>query len=118
MRTSPMHILPLYAYIGCRPIHMPIMRGYCTRIGELESELPSKSSEFNVATAELDSTDCHLRLAEDAASLRWEQVQKQTPQFQEMEAARFAAESARAAPDSTIQLPTTLELSLWGEVCQ
>lgn len=46
-----------------------------THIGELESQLASKSLEFDTATAELESTQCRLRLTEDAASLMQEQVQ-------------------------------------------
>lgn len=50
-----------------------------TRIGKWESKLPSNNSEFDVATAEIVSTEPRLHLAKNAPGLMWEQVQAQGP---------------------------------------
>lgn len=59
----------------------PTLSSGNTRIWELESPLAWKNSEFDAAAAELESTEPHLRFAEDGVSLMLDQVQSQEPQL-------------------------------------
>lgn len=55
---------------------------------------------------ELKSTECLLCFAEDAASLRREEVQNQRLQLCTVEAAQVHAQGAQAGSESNIQLQT------------
>lgn len=89
-----------------------------TRIGNLESQLASKNSEFNVAAPEFELIECLLRFTQDETRLIWEQVPSQGPQLSEVEVARVAAEVAWATKDSNVLSLTTSESVLRGEVTQ
>lgn len=89
-----------------------------TRIGELESQISSKSSELDVATAELESIERLPRFAEDAVGPLRKQIQNQAPQLGKVEVACIAAEVVQVDATSEIQSPTASESALRGEVGQ
>lgn len=59
-----------------------------------------KKSEYDADTAELESAERRLRFDEDAARLMPEQAENQRPRLHDVEAARVAAEAARASTQS------------------
>lgn len=85
-----------------------------TRIGDLELPLASKSSEFDTAAAEFESTKFRLHFPEDAVSLFQDQVKSQKPWLREVECAQIALEVAWAAVESNVQSFTASESTLQG----
>lgn len=49
-------------------------------IGELESEIVQKNSNFDSAAAELELSERHFSFVQYAVSLMWVEVQSQGPQ--------------------------------------
>lgn len=88
------------------------------RVWELQLQLVSKNSEFEAAASELESTERHLRLAENVVRLRWEQVPSEGCQHLEVEEANVAAKLARLAAGSNVQWHTALQSVLQWEAAQ